>query len=162
MYHEICLIHIPYHSWYVSIIPYTMYHRINDVSQPCASTKYQKMCLKHMTQHKKCVSTCIIPSSRYMSQPCGKPSMICHQSNTSRICQLINDMPQLMCKYMPQSMHPSVSNNVPKIYANISKICSNNMPQTIYQNVLQRKYHSSNMCLKNISNISNTCINHVQ
>ena len=28
MYHEMFLNHIPYHSWYVSIIPYTMYHKI--------------------------------------------------------------------------------------------------------------------------------------
>ena len=55
-----CLNHIPYHSWYVSIMPYTIYHKIS--SMKCLNQVHKnqdhipsiclnhapKMCLKHI------------------------------------------------------------------------------------------------------------------
>jgi hypothetical protein len=96
----------------------------------CSSNHMPKACLKHVPNH-----------PRYVSQTCAKTSKMCSQPYPSSICQLINDIPQTMCQYMPQTMYPSIpkctstmcQRYIQYIQDMYQQYASIDMPQTMYQ-----------------------------
>lgn len=80
-----CLNHIPYHSWYVAIIPYTMYHKISSMNclnkVPNNQDHIPSICLNHAPN--LCFKHVPMPQqyNKNLSQACTINSTTCNPQN---------------------------------------------------------------------------------